>query len=191
MTHEKITAMTAIAAGLSLGAAHAEELSAQGVYTAECHDAEGNLVWRDTIKNVVTTLGKNDLLDKYLAGSAYTAAFYLGAIGAAGFVSAPVAADTAASHTGWTEAGALNAPTYSQAARPTAVWAAAASGSKALSASLSFGITSTGTLKGAFLSTSPTKDGTTGILFSAGLFTGGDQPVVNGNTVTISYSLGV
>lgn len=179
------------AAGASIGRAggQSEQAQAQGVYTARCHDVDGNLLWEDTFDNLVTTVGKNYLLDNALAGSAYTAAFYLGLISSTSY-SAVNAADTMASHAGWLEAGVANAPTYSQSARPTAAWSAASAGAKALSSSLTFTITGAGgTIKGAFLTTVATKDGTTGTLISAGLFSGGDQPVVATNTVTVSYSL--
>lgn len=138
--------------------------------------------------NLVTTVGKNHMLDNELAGSAYTAAWYLGLISSASY-SAVAAGDTMSSHAGWLEAGAANAPTYSESARRTAAWSAAASGSKALSSALVFTFTGSGTVKGSFLSSVATKDGTTGILLSAGLFTGGDQPVVATNTLSVSYSL--
>ena len=42
-------------------------------------------------------------------------------------------------------------------------------------------------IKGAFLVTTNTVDGTTGILFSAGLFTGGDLTVLSTYTVSVSW----
>lgn len=168
----------------------ADALTAKGRYIAICYDADGNEKWSDTFDNLVTTVGKNSLLDTYLAGSAYTAAFYLGLISSVTYT-AIAATDTAASHTGWVEAGGTTAPAYSQSARGTAAWSAASAGSKALSAALSFSITSAGTLKGSFLSTIATKDTATGTLFSAGLFSGGDKVVASGDTISVSYTLSV
>ena len=143
--------------------------------------------WADDILNTVMTLGKNKMLDESLAGSSYTAAWYMGLISLTSY-SAISAADTSASHAGWLEAGSANNPTYSQGARPTSAWSAASGGAKALSSALSFSITSTGTAKGCFLISVATKDGTTGVLFSAGLFTGGDKAVANGDTLSVSYT---
>jgi len=188
---ERLKTAMAVACAIVMGAGIAEQAKAQGHYTATCYDKDGNVKWTDTwFPNTVTTVGGNDMLDKYFAGSSYTAAWYLGLISSVSY-SAIAAADTMSSHSGWTEAGATNAPTYSQSARPTTAWSSAASKSKALSSALTFSITSTGTLKGAFLTSVATKDGTTGILFSAGLFTGGDKAVSNGDTVSVSYSCGV
>jgi len=137
--------------------------------------------------NVITDVGVRYLLDNGLAGSAFTAAYFMGLISSVSYTGVPVAADTMASHGTWTEAGAANAPTYS-GARKTAAWAAATSRSKSLSAGLVFTFTGNGTVKGCFMTTVSTVDGTTGTLHSAGLFTGGDQPVVSTNTLTVTYT---
>ena len=163
-----------------------EQTKATGIFTAELFDKYGKLKWREVFPNLVVTQGKNFLLDNGLAGSAYTAAFYLGLISSVTYT-AIVAGDTAASHTGWTEAGATNAPAYS-GARRTAVWAAASAGSKALSAALSFTFTSAGTVKGAFLSTAPTVDAVTGALYSAGLFSADRAGIVSGDILNVSYA---
>ena len=139
----------------------------------------------------MVTVGKNLALDTILAGSSYSVtAPYMGLISSTSY-SAVAAGDTMASHAGWLEAGGANAPTYS-GNRKTAVWSAAASGAKALSPALSFAITSTGTVKGAFLvygsGASATKDNTGGTLWSAGTFSTGDKAVVNGDTLNVNYS---
>lgn len=138
------------------------------------------------MENLVLTAGKNDLLDKYLSGSAYTAAWFAGLISSVSY-SAIAAADTAASHAGWTEAGATNAPNYT-GNRPAITFAAASGGVKASSSIPTVTFTNSGTVKGLFLSTIVTKDTTTGLIYSAGLFTAGDAPVANGYVMTLTYS---
>lgn len=179
---EKANAASMNDGGIGRGAGMLEGAEAHGHYFIECRDAHGNLKWSDEIENLVVTQGKNDALDKYLSGSAYTAAWYLGLIGSTGY-SAIAAGDTAASHAGWTED-----TSYSQGSRPTASFAAASGGSKALSAAAVFSMTGNVTIKGCFLISNATKGGTTGILYSAGLFSGGDKVVQNGDTLNVSYT---
>ena len=158
-----------------------EGVAATGIYTVECIDADGNTKWSDIIKNLVMTGGKNDMLDKYFAGSAYTAAWYLGLVNGA---SSPTyaAGDTMASHAGWTEF-----TSYSNATRPAPSWSAASSGSKATTAT-AFNINGYGTVAGAFMTTGSAISGTTGILYSAGNFTGGNRTVASGDTLNVTYT---
>jgi len=148
--------------------------------------------WEDIARNTIMTAGKNHLLDTFLAGSSYTAALYMGLISATSY-SAIAAGDTMSSHAGWLEAGSANTPVYSQSTRPAPSWGAASGGSKASNASIVYSISSGSNVvaKGAFLATNSTKDGTTGILFSAALFSQGDRTVSNGDTINGSYSLAV
>lgn len=189
---EKLNPAANVGASVIMGGGVSEVSGAEGVYTVECYGPDGNLKWSDTFKNTVMTVGKNVALDAFLAGSAYTVVGpFMGLISSVSFT-AIVAADTMASHAGWLEAGGANAPTYT-APRKTAAWSAAAAGAKALSAALSFAITGTGTIKGAFMvygtGAVSTIDNTAGTLLSAGLFSGGDRAVLNGDTVNVSYSM--
>jgi len=191
MTEERAHARECNDATVIRGSGLGERAEAHGRYEIECIGADGKLKWRDTIENVVCTVGKNLALDTFLAGSAYTVTGpFLGLISSTSW-SAVSAADTMASHAGWLEAGGANTPTYT-GNRKTAAWSAATAGGKALSAALSFAITGTGTVKGAFMvfgsGAVATVDNTSGTLWSAGTFSTGDKAVTNGDTLSVNYS---
>jgi hypothetical protein len=191
MTDERAPAREHADATVIRGSGLGERADAHGRYELECIGADGKLKWRETIDNVVQTVGKNLMLDTAFAGAAYTVVGpFMGLISSTSY-SAVAAGDTMASHAGWLEAGGANAPTYT-GNRQTAVWSAATAGGKALSAALSFAITGTGTVKGAFLvfgtGALATKDNTGGVLWSAGTFSTGDKAVVNGDTLNVNYS---
>ena len=139
----------------------------------------------DRFSNLVTNLGRNFALDTLLRGSSYTAACNLGLAG----TGTKAAADTQASHAGWLEVGGTNAPVYT-GTRKTITFNAAASQSITHTA-VTYAFTSSGTVAGAFLNLagSATKDNTTGTLFSAGNFTGGDKVVASSDTIDVTYTL--
>ncbi len=140
--------------------------------------------WQKTDANVVTNLGRNDILDKYWRGSSYTQTVVMGLAG----TGTKAAADTQASHAGWLEVGLANAPTYT--GNRKAVTMGAASSQSSVSPQQSYAITSTGTVSGMFMNNggSATKDDTTGVLVSAVNFTGGDEAVNNLDTLLITYT---
>lgn len=150
------------AAAMVMGNASVESLPApRFTFKFECFDADGNLKWEDTIHNLVTTVGKTDLIDKYFRGAAYTAAWFLGLKGAG----AAAVGDTAASHAGWSE---VNPYTGN---RPAITFGAAAAGIS-VGAEISFTTTVAGPMAvtGAFITSVATGNG---ILYSAAEFTGG------------------
>lgn len=188
MSSDFLTPQDTSDANLTRAGNFGEHLMLAGTYKVQCFGPDGNLKWEDEIENLVTTVGKNHLLDTFLAGTTYTTSLFMGLKG----TGTAVIGDTQASHAGWLEVGLANAPTYT-GNRQVPAFSAASAGVKSTSAALSFAITSSGTVAGAFINSagSATKDNTTGTLFSAGDFTGGNRVVTNGDTLNVSYSLTV
>src|SRR5688572_28368337 len=122
---DKLQSVDAMGATVVRGAGMLDFINPKGVYHVECYDKDGNLKWRDVAHNLVTTVGKNLILDTILAGSSFTATVVMGLKG----TGSAAAADTQASHSGWSEVGLANAPTYT-GNRPTPSFSAASSGSK-------------------------------------------------------------
>jgi hypothetical protein len=150
----------------------------------ECRDAAGNLKWADTFHNLVVNEGLQDMNSKYFAGSGYTAAWFLGLVTGPGSGTTFAAGDTLASHAGWTEntnyTGNRTAVTFGTAttADPSVISNSAAPSVFTMNASAQ-------TIAGAFLCS--VSSGTSGILFSAGDFTGGDKIVDSGDTLSVTY----
>ena len=178
----------AVDATVTRNAGSVELLGLQGVYTADCYDAQGNLKWSDSIKNLTTNVGRQDLLAKYFSNTAAGAVVMgLKGTGTAAY------ADTQASHATWLEVGGTNAPTYS-GTRKTPSFSASTNANPsvlATSAAVVFSMTGSGTVAGAFINVngSSTIDNTTGILFSAGDFTAGSKTVTSGDTINVTYTL--
>lgn len=187
MTADRLNPRSTADATVTRGAGSTDSLIPKGRYVVWCVGADGKEKWRDTIENLVTTVGKNDFLDKYLLGSGYTQTIRMGLCG----TGSKAAGDTQASHGGWLEVGLANAPTYT-GSRKTVTMGAAAAG-VSTSPTQAFAITSSGTVAGCFINNggSATIDNTTGILFSAGDFTAGNKVVTSGDTLNVVYTLGV
>lgn len=133
--------------------------------------------WKETIHNLVTTAGKTDIVDKYFKGSTYTAAWYMGLAGSG----TKAAADTLASHAGWTE------QTPYSGNRPAITFGTTSSGSNTATA-VSYSITGSATVAGAFIASVNT--GTSGILYSVGDFSA-SRTVASGDTLNVTATVSV
>jgi len=176
-------------ATVTRGAGQEDNVIAAGVYSAECYAADGSLKWSDTFHNLTTNVGRQDLLQEYFITNAGPGAIVMGLKG----TGTAAVGDTQASHAGWLEVGAANAPTYS-GTRKTPTFTTVTTANPAVlatSTAVVFTMTGAGTVAGAFINVggSATIDNTTGVLFSAGDFTAGSKIVTSGDTINVSYSL--
>lgn len=146
-------------------------------FDVECVGADGQVKWRETFHNTVTTVGKTDTIDKYFKGSAYTAAWYLGLKGAGSVA----AGDTLASHGGWSEV------TPYSGNRPGITFGSTSSGSNTASA-VSYTINASATVAGAFIASAAS--GTSGTLWSAGDFAS-SRTVASSDTLNVTPTVSV
>lgn len=181
---------------MQANAVGAELMGIAGHYHVVCRDADGNLKWEEKFPNLVNAVGKQLMLDTLLSGSGYTTIGpFLGLIGGAGPTF--LAADTMASHPGWSEFSQYTVG--GSVVRGTAVFSAATSAglsptnvtSKTATA-ITYTITGIGgTVSGCFLVTgtgaSSATGNTNGILYSAGAF-GTAKITTAGDTVSVTYS---
>ncbi len=185
MAIEKAQSADAVTAGMVAKNGFKESAKGGGVYRVECIGADGQVKWVDTMSNLVVTEGLTYMNDVFFDGSSYSAAWYLGLVTGPASGTTYAAADTLASHSGWTEftgyTGDRKTATFGNAtgATPSVI---TSSGSPS-----SFAITSTATVAGAFLCN--VSSGTSGVLFSEADFDSpGDRSVVSGDTLNVSYT---
>lgn len=186
MFNEKAQSGDVASAGLVAKTGFGESAKGGGVFHVQCLDKDGNLKWEDSVHNLVVNVGLQDMNTQYFKGSAYTAAFYLGLVTGPGSGTTYAAADTLASHAGWTEftnySGSRKAVTFGTAttADPSVIANSAAPAQFTISGG-------GGTVAGAFLCT--VASGTSGILFSEADFQSpGDRVVVAGDTLNVTYT---
>jgi hypothetical protein len=161
-----------------------ETVGAGGVYTVECVGADGQVKWTDTFHNLVMNGGLANMNGVYFGAGAQSTTWYLGLVTGPGSGTTYAAGDTLASHAGWTEntdyTGNRKAVTFGSAttANPSVITNSASPSS--------FAMSGTATIAGAFLCN--VASGTSGVLFSAGDFTGGDKSVASGDTLNVTYT---
>jgi hypothetical protein len=145
-----------------------------------CRDKHGNIKWTDHIDNIVVNAGLDYILDAGLSGGTQVTTWYVGLLSDSPTVAA---ADTMASHSGWTEVTA-----YDEATRQT--WTDGGVSGQSVSNSGSpavFTISTNGTdIGGAFLVSDDTKGGSTGTLYAAGAFSAGDKSLDDGDVLSVT-----
>jgi len=147
------------------------------------HWRKGKLLSKRAIKNGVTTGGLNDLLGVAFRSQSQHADWYFGLIDGA---STPTlsAADTMSSHSGWSEN-----TDYDESTRRE--WNPVQSGDGKIVNTVypSFTINATAVIAGCFITTSNAKSGTSGVLWSTGLFANGNASLEAGDVLKTYYEL--
>jgi hypothetical protein len=175
------------------GAAADDTVKASGYFTVQCFGPDGVLKWEDQFKNTVVTQGKSLMLNATFTAGYSLVGPWMGLISSVGF-SAIAVTDTMISHPGWNEAGTSFAPAYGGGLRTSSPFSPAIPTINSITTSPSpaFAITSSGTVKGAFITLGPgataPQYATGGALYSAGLFTGGDRIVANLDVIIVTYT---
>lgn len=132
-------------------------------------------------KNGITDVGIHYNLETSFRGGSAISTWYASLIDNAGYTGV-AAGDTMGSHSGWVEI----TTEYDEAARQTLTFGAAAS--RAITASVSFTMNDTKTIRGIFVTSVSTKGGTTGTLWSTALFASAPG-LISGNVLTANYTL--
>jgi hypothetical protein len=162
-----------------------EGMSAGGVFTVECVNADGQVKWVDIAPNLVVNTGLQDMNTKYFTGSSYTATWYIGLVGNTASNTTFSGGDTLASHAGWAENSSYSG--NRKAATFGAATLADPSNINNASSTASFTMNANATISGAFLANVAT--GTSGTLFSVSDFQSpGDRQVVSGDVLNVTYS---
>jgi hypothetical protein len=168
---------------LTLRSALALDARPHNRYLVECFDPAGNLRWREEVDNLIPDAGANDLLTQYLTGAAYSATWNVALVDNAGFTGF-ANGDTAITHPGWVEATSYSNPTRV----PLALGPASSRSMTNAANPAVFSINGTVTLNGAFITSSPTKAGTAGVLYGEASFTT-PRDVLSGDTLNVTVTL--
>lgn len=159
----------------------------QHMFKVECFSKKtGKLKWVDTIENLVTNEGLDEILDKFYKGSGYTASFFVGLTdGTPTFAAGDTAATIGDSSTEWAEV-----TDYDEATRQALTLGSVSGQSVDNSASKAvFTIDSDATtIGGAFIITNNTKGGSAGELIGGGAFTAGDKSLDDDDVLNVTVT---
>jgi hypothetical protein len=164
------------------------------------HYRRGKRINSYRFSNGITNQGKNRLLDVMFHAATQISTWYLGLIDNDGYT-ALAAADTYANidqvGNGWDEFQDYTDPANANSSSTRPEWTEGTASGQAITNSsvVAFDITDTGTVKGVFVvggGSAPATKGDSaggGTLWATALFTGGDVPVQNGDTLRVTYTV--
>ncbi len=168
---------------LQAGSGMDEFVLTRGIWSMRCF-RDGELIWEENWKNLITTAGLNYQIDTTLSAGTQITTWYIGLVNGSSPTFA--AGDTMASHSGWTEQ-----QSYDESTRVAFVDAGPSSGAVTNSASVAvFTISATVTVGGAFLVSNSTKGGTTGTLYAAGALSP-TRSVIDNDVLQVSATFSV
>lgn len=180
-----------------------------GIFEVECYSSSGKLKWKAIAKNAVVNSAKNNILNTYFGGALSSGSDTVKARWAVGLISGPASgnvlslSDTHDNHGGWTEFTAYSESVRANWGAPGAAAVTAATSQQLTnSLTMTFTISSPGTVAGLFIvggtlgggaTNADTKGSTnaTPLLFSTANFTTGDQIVAATDTIRATYTLAV
>lgn len=161
----------------------------KGYWKMECFDPQGNLKWVEEAHNIVVNVGLDHLLDAVLHGATSSDPWYIGLIDNQSNVDIQ-AADTMASHAGWTENKNYTLENDTDDQRIEYDNEAASSQSTTNSANkAAFKVdTASQIIAGAFLCDNQNRTQDTGILFCAVEFSG-DKNADADDVLQVTYTI--
>jgi hypothetical protein len=154
----------------------------KGFFTVEHLNKDGELIGTYEFPNGIVDEGMEYLLDAGFNGSSQTSTWYMGLVDNSGWTEFSND-DTMSSHSGWSECNV-----YTEAGRPE--WDAGSASSRQVTNAdtTNFSINDTATLKGIFVCTDNTKDGSSGTLWSTAAFSS-TVSTSNGDTIKVTYTV--
>lgn len=161
------------------------KLPIKGHFKVQVFDKNGILKSETEGPNGITDVGLNKILDDMFDGGSAASpsgTWYCGLIDNSGFT-ALAAADTMASHGGWSESTA-----YTESNRVTWGVGAASSRSVTNASTMDFSINATVTINGIFIVDNNTKGGTSGTLWATASFSSAVS-ATNGDTLKVTYTV--
>lgn len=162
----------------------AQKLAFKNPVKIQCFGSDGNLKWEEEVFNGIVDEGIEYLLNvAFRSATTQINPWYILLVDNAGF-SAFANADTMASHAGWTEF-----TNYSEATRPE--WTAGTAAARAIANAATVDYTINGVggeVKGVAVTSSNTKSGTVGTLWSTAAFSS-NATVTSGDTLKITYTI--